>query len=227
VSANGERKLALVFTVVPLIPVFQQLTRELLPDVETFNIVDESLLRDAIRDKGLTPKVFRRVARYVEGAEEAGADGILVTCSSIGPAVDAARWNVSVPLLRVDLPMAERAVEIGSRVGVLATLRATLGPTAALIERCGSERSRRVEVVAHVCEGAFDAVVAGDVATHDSLVRKGLQSLKGKVDVVVLAQASMARVTDALPDSELFCPILSSPRLGVERMAELLQAASP
>ena len=44
--------------------------------------------------------------------------------------------------------------------------------------------------------------------------------------MVVLAQASMARVVDALPESERTVPILSSPRLGVERVAELLGLAA-
>jgi len=48
-----------------------------------------------------------------------------------------------------------------------------------------------------------------------------------QVEVVVLAQASMARVVDALPAAEKVVPILSSPRLGVEAakkmMDELIQ----
>ena len=43
--------------------------------------------------------------------------------------------------------------------------------------------------------------------------------------MVVLAQASMARVVETLPESERTVPILSSPRLGVERVAELLALA--
>jgi hypothetical protein len=40
--------------------------------------------------------------------------------------------------------------------------------------------------------------------------------------VVVLAQASMARVIETLTDAERATPILSSPRLGMERMREVL-----
>jgi hypothetical protein len=71
--------------------------------------------------------------------------------------------------------------------------------------------------------GAFDAVLAGDVATHDRLVRAKLAELSGRVDVVVLAQASMARVVvDTLGVDERRGPILSSPRLGMERVAARL-----
>jgi hypothetical protein len=45
--------------------------------------------------------------------------------------------------------------------------------------------------------------------------------------VIVLAQASMARVADALDPTETGgTPILSSPRLGMERVAARLRAMS-
>ena len=54
--------------------------------VETFNIVDDSLIKDVIRQNELTQQTASRVGDYVRSAELAGADQILVTCSSIGRA---------------------------------------------------------------------------------------------------------------------------------------------
>ena len=42
------------------------------------------------------------------------------------------------------------------------------------------------------------------------------------VDVVVLAQASMARVAEAMPPGAVPVPVLSSPRLAVERLRQVL-----
>lgn len=193
-----------------------------MPDAEVFHIVDESLLGVTRKTGKLTPATRRRVLGYVESAAEAGADLVVVTCSSIGPAVDASRDFVPVPVLRVDEPMADEAVRLGARIGVLATLRTTLEPTAELVERRARDAGLEVEVVARVCDGAFDALSAGDRERHDELVRDGLRGLAREVDVVVLAQASMARVADTLPDDERPVPILASPRLGVERAAELV-----
>ena len=75
-----------------------------------------------------------------------------------------------------------------------------------------------------LCEGAFDAVLAGDVATHDRMVGESLAELSGTVDVIVLAQASMARVVADLPPEERRIPILSSPELAVARAAEVMAA---
>jgi Asp/Glu/hydantoin racemase len=190
--------------------------------VETVDIVDETLLRDATREGRVSLSTARRLLGHLDAAEQHGADAILVTCSSMGSAVDAARPFAGVPVLRVDQAMAEQAVARGTRIGVLATLWSTLRPTAALIERTAAEAGRSVEVRDRLCSGAFEALGAGDADRHDELVREGLRELLGWADVIVLAQASMARVVDTLDADERATPILSSPRLGMEHVRDIL-----
>jgi Asp/Glu/hydantoin racemase len=213
-----------VHTVLSLPPTFSALAGELVPEAEVFHIADETLLSNTRREGRLTPATRRRVLGYVESAAEAGADLVVVTCSSIGPAVDASREFLDVPVLRIDEPMADEAVRRGSRIGVLATLATTLEPTAELVRRRALEADRDVEVTAKVCDGAFEALAAGDRDRHDELVRAGLRELIAGSDVVVLAQASMARVVETLGEDERPVPVLSSPRLGMERAAQLLRS---
>jgi Asp/Glu/hydantoin racemase len=216
--------IAFVHTVVSLQPVFGQLAEELVGGEEVFHLVDESLLGVTRRAGTLTPTTRRRVLGHVESAIGAGADIVVVTCSSIGPAVEASRPFVDAPLVRIDEPMADLAVQSGSRVGVLATLATTLEPTADLVERRAAAAGKPVTVRPQLCEGAFEALTVGDRDRHDELVRDGLRQLFGDVDVVVLAQASMARIADALPEDERSVPVLSSPRLGMEHVARLVQS---
>lgn len=215
-------RLAIVHTVAGLVPRFRELAAELMPDVETFDIVDETLLRDATAEGRVSLDTARRLFGHLAAAERHGADAILVTCSSMGGAVDAAQRFAGVPLLRVDQAMAEQAVSLGSRIGVLATLGSTLEPTGELVRRTATETGRSVEVREAVCEGAFEALRSGQTERHDELVRTGLRELLGWADIIVLAQASMARVVDTLGPDERRTPILSSPRLGMERMRDLL-----
>ena len=72
---------------------------------------------------------------------------------------------------------------------------------------------------------ALDAVLAGDVATHDRIVGEGLAELSGAVNVIVLAKASMASVVANLPPERLKVPILSSPELAVSHAAEVMAGA--
>jgi len=210
------KTLGLVHTSATLVPVFAQLCKEKLPGVEVFNIADDSLIKDVIRRGELTPHTARRVTEHVASAEAAGADYILVTCSSIGRAVETAATLAGVPVLRVDQPMADRAVQTGKRIGVVATLPTTLEPTADLICRRALKADKEVVITSRLCEGAFAALMGGDAAKHDTLVSAALRELSTQVDVIVLAQASMARVVDGLPAADKIVPILSSPDLAVE-----------
>jgi Asp/Glu/hydantoin racemase len=218
------KRLAYIHTVAGLVATFKALSDELLPGVDLFHIVDESLLQNTIRANQLTSQTMRRLLRLVISAEEAGADIVMVTCSSVGPAVEASRPFVQIPVLRVDEPMAELAVQSGTTIGVAATLPTTLKPTADLISNVAARQGKSVQVLSKLCEGAFQAVVSGDTARHDQLVSSGLQELAPQVDVIVLAQASMARVVENLPEETRRVPILSSPRLAVERLAQLIQS---
>ena len=218
----SKKRLTLIHTSGVMIPVFGGLCAELLPEVEIVHVVDESLLKDIIANKGLSKATARRVVGQIISAEQAGADFIMVTCSSIGPAAELGRRLVDVPVMRVDEPMAELAVKQGSHIGVVATLASTLNPTAELIKTQAKEQAKEVEVTTKLCEGAFEAVISGNAATHDKIVGAGIRELAERVDVIVLAQASMARVVDNLAAEAKKVPILSSPRLAVERLANLL-----
>jgi len=217
-----KKTLSLIHTSATLVPVFQQLCRAKLPNVDTFNLADDSLIKDVIAHGALTPKTAWRVAEHIHSAEVAGADYILVTCSSIGPAVEAAAPLTGVPVLRVDQPMADKAVRMKRKIGVIATLATTLAPTADLIRRRAEAAGRRIELTSRLCEGAFDALMGGDAAKHDAMVAAALQELAGRVDVIVLAQASMARVVEGLAESGRRVPILASPPLAVEYLATVL-----
>jgi Asp/Glu/hydantoin racemase len=213
------KKLGLIHTSATLVPVFADLCKELLPGVETFNIADDSLIKEVIVAGRLTPSVSRRVAGHVIAAQEAGADQVLVTCSSIGEAIERAAALVEIPVLRVDQPMADEAVRIGGKIGVAATLPTTLGPTTDLIRRRAAVAGASPTIVSRLCEGAFDCLMSGDSTKHDALVAEALLDLAATCDVVVLAQASMARVVGQLGDAAPKTPMLSSPRLAISYLA--------
>ena len=218
------QKLAFLHTSHVLIPVFAGLAKDLLPDFEVFHMTDESLIRNTIRAEGLTRETTRRVAALIGLAHDGGAAAVMVTCSSIGAAVPIARLLYDFPIFRIDEAMAEAAVSQGSRIGVAATLRTTLDPTMQLLSDTAEDAGKAVEIIPALFEGAFEAVLAGNTELHDSMVAEGLVELRTKADVVVLAQASMARVVSRLPESGGI-PILSSPELAVRRMQSALAPA--
>lgn len=217
-------KLALIHTSATLVPIFQELVATYLADkdIEVFNIVDDSLIKNTIRQNKLTADTARRVSDYIGSAEQAGADFILVTCSSIGPAVEASELLTSIPVLRVDRPMADLSVRIGKKIGIIATLETTLQPTMDLVSRRAEAIAKEVELVSLCCEGAFEALMEGNAEVHDQIVAESLRKLSSQVDVILLAQASMARVVDQLEQADKKVPILASPPIAMEYLAEIL-----
>jgi len=215
-------RLAYLHTVTTLAATFRTLTDELIPGTDIFHIIDESLLQNTIRANQLSKTTMRRLISYLVSAEDAGADLIMVTCSSVGPAVDIGKSLVNIPVFRVDQPMADLAVQTGQRIGVAATLNTTLDPTTALVQNRAKAAGKQVSVISKLCEGAFEAVISGDTEKHDQIVSQGLRELIAAVDVIVLAQASMARVVESLSEEDRRIPILSSPRLAVEHLARVI-----
>lgn len=219
----SQKTLGLVHTSATLVPVFAELCSKYLPGIKVFNIVDDSLIKNTIACGELTASTSKRVVNYAASAEEAGADYILFTCSSIGPAVETAATLTGVPVLRVDQPMADKAVQTGKRIGVIATLSTTLEPTSDLVRRRAIAAGKEIELKSVLCEGAFDALMSGNAATHDKKVGDALKQLLNEVDVIILAQASMARVVDTLTDAERKVPILASPPIAIQHLATLLK----
>jgi Asp/Glu/hydantoin racemase len=204
---------------------FGELAAELLPGVEVEHVVDESLLQDTIAAGEMTPEVERRFVERAEALRATGVDAVVLTCSSVGPAAEAVSAG-ETPVLRVDEAMAEEAARLGARIGVAATLPTTLKPTADLVRSAAARAGRTVEVRTALAEGAFQ-LLATDPAEHDRRVRAALEDLAAWAEVILLAQASMARAltSDRIEVGGRATPVLTSPRLGMEKLARTLGVA--
>jgi aspartate/glutamate racemase len=197
------------------------LFEELAPEAELYNIVDDSLLPEVLQNAGVTKEVTQRICAYAYMAEIAGADLIFNQCSSVGESADLAKELVSVPLVKVDERMAEVACEQGNKIGVVATLGTTLGPTVRLVQATARKMNKEVEVVESLCDGAFEILRSGNVKKHNEMVIEKIEKLYDKVDVVICAQGSMVPLVAELGNPPI--PVLTSPRLGVEKAVEVLK----
>ena len=218
----GQKKVFIIHTSAVSMTELLRLFAELAPEVVVRNIMDDSLLPDVIENGGVTDAVMQRLATYAKMAELAGADLIFTQCSSVGEAADKAAEEVAVPLVKIDERMAEAACEIGRRICVIATLKTTLGPTCRLVQKTAERMGKQIEIVEKLCEGAFDKLIAGDRRGHNAMVLEGIHELAEQTDVVVCAQGSMMALLDELGETKV--PVLTSPRLGVEKAVQVLRA---
>ena len=217
-----KSKLVLVHTVAPLVSVFDKLGEELLPATQLVHILDEPLLQ-VIQGRGrLAAEDSARMAEHVAMAERAGASAVLITCSTVSPCVDEVAAESSIPVMKIDEAMIARAVAHGPLIAVIATAASTLEPTLQLLQAAAKSQGRDVEITLVLVESALSALLAGDGPAHDGLVKKAVLEHSRSADVVILAQASMARVLEAISAAERTVPILSSPHLALEQVGRLL-----
>ena len=100
------KKLALLHTSAVLAPLFASLCAKWMPEARIFHMVDESLIKNTIQAGHLQKLTIRRLIAMIESGFDAGADAMLVTCSSIGPGVEIAQMLFDLPVIRVDEAMA-------------------------------------------------------------------------------------------------------------------------
>jgi Asp/Glu/hydantoin racemase len=129
---------------------------------------------------------------------------------------------VNIPVLKIDEPMADKAISLGARIGIVATASTTLKPTTELVQMRAALMGKKIQVESVLCQEAYSALWAGDMETHDRLLRETLHSLMSRSDVIMLAQASTARVLETIPATAQTVPILTSPRLAVEQARDVL-----
>jgi len=210
------KTLAMIHTVSSLAAPFGALARELLPGVNLFHVADEGLLDRILRAGEITPAMCLRVVELASHAQEDGADAILLTCSAMSPAVDLAAPLLHVPIYKVDQAMVDRALELGRRIAVFSTARATLTSVSELVRNTAAARGRQVEIVIGLCEEAMAALRNGRREDHDRLVRAALSDLVRGCDVLLMAQASATQALRQEDQDGLGVPILTSPRLALE-----------
>ncbi|MFZ3572897.1 aspartate/glutamate racemase family protein [Streptomyces sp. BH097] len=195
------------------VPVFDALRDADHPGLELRHVVREELLARAGAEgpEAVTDEVRALLAAAVAG----GADAVLCTCSTLGAVAEGLAAEAGVPVLRVDRPMAARAVAEGERIAVVATVRSTFGPTLDLIAEEAGRAGRAVDVRTVFVEGAWELFLAGDRDGYLALVAEAITGIAG-ADVIVLAQASL---TDAAERAHTALPVLSSPRPGLAAAA--------
>jgi len=214
------KRIAFLHTVSSLVEKFRALANGSLPGLDVFHMLDESLLKDLISQEPV-PGITRRLVTFVGLAVDAGAELVVFTCSSTSPLIDTARRCYQAPILKVDDPMAERAVQLGYRIGVLCTTTSTLSPSTDLLADHAARLGRKVEVEAVLVKDAFAMLQQGDRARHDGLVEVAADDLAARSDVIVLAQASMAHLAEPLA-ARVPVPVLSSPPILLETLRKRL-----
>jgi aspartate/glutamate racemase len=196
------------------------LFRELDPEIRVNFASDDSLIQDVLANEGPTQAVIRRLCAYAALAQDAGADLIINQCSSVSEVADIYGKMLDVPVLKIDQPMAEKAVSMGEKIALVTTNTTTVGPSRRLLERCAAAAGKTIQVKECVVDGAMEMLFRGDTKGHNDLLRAMIEAQDGTCDVIVLAQGSMIAIMPEI--THVKTPVLTSLPLGVQRAVEML-----
>jgi len=195
--------------------------KKYIPDAEMINIIDDSLLQEALANKGVTPDLIGRLYNYYKNLQDLGCVCALNQCSSVGEASDIVGKLIRIPILKIDGPMAEEAVKLGSKIAVIATAISTVEPSSRLVESKAKAAGKSVKVDRCFVEGAYDFLLkTGDRQKHNEMVIAKIKEAAETHDVIVLAQGSMYHLIPMLKDIKV--PVLTSLETGVAQLQKFL-----
>ncbi|MEM0989928.1 MAG: aspartate/glutamate racemase family protein [Pseudomonadota bacterium] len=190
-------------------PVADALLR-LWPAAEPMHLLDDRLSVDRARGVPVA-ETDRRIMALAVYAREAGADGVLFTCSAFGPAIEAAANTLDCPVLRPNEAMFRDAIAIGGPIGLLASFEPSIPPMAQEFAEITD-----IELRTDCAPNAMIALSAGDGPAHDEALAVVAEGLSG-CTAVMLAQFSTARARDAV-QARVNLPVLTSPDSAVLAM---------
>ncbi|MEA4933207.1 MAG: aspartate/glutamate racemase family protein, partial [Lawsonibacter sp.] len=144
--------------------------KEKVPGVRVEFITDSTLLSDVRANGGPSQAVIDRMTLYAKAAEISGADLIVNSCSTVGEVADLYEKEVNIPVMKVDLPMAQEAVRLGTKIALIATVETTLGPSQRLIEQIGAEQGKTMVCTQYLQNPAWDALQAGHPEEHNRIL---------------------------------------------------------
>lgn len=201
-----------------------ELLQEKVPGVRVEFITDSTLLSDIRAAGGPSQAVIDRMTLYAKAAEISGADLIVNSCSTVGEVADIYAKEVGIPVMKVDLPMAEEAVRIGTKIALIATVETTLSPSQRLIEKTGREQGKKMECTQYLQNAAWDALQAGHPEEHNRILMENIRELdKMGYDAIVMAQVSMRALLPDLEDvkTPLLCSFFSGYHAVADKLNEI------
>ena len=197
-------------------------------DAEIYDLLDTSLSADLAADQGvLGDQMFERFETLGKYAAEVGpsgrrADGILFTCSAFGPAINAARKDLEIPVLRPNEAAFNEAIARGGKAVLFVTFKPALKLLLEEFQEMAKEAGSDVTVEGRLVEGALAALQGGKPEEHDRLIAEAAASFEN-VTTVVLGQFSMARA-GAEVRKRVSAPVLTTPDTAVDAMKNLVSA---
>ncbi len=210
--------IAIIHAVCAAILPIEKTFERLWPDADIINVLDETLSRNLAKAGEMTPELMARIDRLGKFSQDGGANAVLYSCSAFGEAIEAARANMDIPVLKPNEAMLKDAINIGEKILLAATFEPSIKPVLLELEEMASKMGKKVDARSCYASGALDALNHGEFELHNRLIAEAVEN-SGPYDVVLLSQFSMAQAQTAVSKVVTF-PVLSSPGSAVAQLKQ-------
>jgi Asp/Glu/hydantoin racemase len=191
------------------------------PEAEAVNLLDDGLTIDRAKEGAeLSEELIERFVDFGRYAQRIGADGILLTCSAFGPAIDRMEEELPLPVLRPNEAMFREAIGAGDRIGMLATFAPAVATMEEEFRQFAAEAGSDATLETIVVPDAIDLLRQGDAESHNRLVAEAAPRFADH-DAVMLAHFSTSRAAETVR-GEVDVPVLAAPEAAVTRMKSLV-----
>jgi len=215
-----SKRIALVHAVTPAMAPIADAFRELWPEADCVNILDDALPRDLQTAGRISPQIMERFSALGTYAANVGADALLFTCSAFGVAIEAVAREQRFPVLKPNEAMFDAALERGTKIGMLATFQPSVPSMESEFDELTASRGVRAEIRTVCVPDAMAALNRGDTETHNALLAEAAPQL-ADCDAVMLAQFSTSRAEKAVA-ARLAIPVLTAPKAAVRKLQAAL-----
>jgi Asp/Glu/hydantoin racemase len=219
-SVGPNPKIFLIHATPLAMPAIKASFDTLWPEARIANLLDDSLSGDLQEQGSITPSIFERFKALAEYGYRSGGRGIVFTCSSFGPAIDACKQSVPIPVLKPNEAMIEEALQYGDKIALLATFAPAIKPISDEFHEYARTLGRKLEILPLVALNALDALRKGDIAGHDELIAEEAKKA-ANCDVVCFAQFSMTSAAKRCAEAS-GRPVLTTPDSAVAKLKVLL-----
>jgi len=191
------------------------------PEAEAVNLLDDGLTIDRAKQGAeMSEELIDRFVDFGRYARRIGADGILITCSAFGPAIDRMIEELPLPILKPNEAMFREAIASGKRIGMLATFAPAVPTMEEEFRQFAAEAGAASTLDTIVVPEAIDLLRRGDATAHNRLVAD-MAPRFGDRDAIMLAHFSTSRAAEEVR-RKVDRPVLTAPDAAVIRMKTLV-----
>lgn len=201
------------------------------PEAFCFDLLDTSLAIDRAEAGELDDSMKKRFATLATYAAESMGKGgrtagILFTCSAFGPAIDAVKQIVTVPVLRPNEAAFASALTTGADFLLIVSFEPSREALETEFRAMAAAAGKSISVKTVLAEGALAALQSGDTERHDRLLCETAVQNAGSADTIILGQFSQARARPLVAENLPGRTVLSTPHSAAEALRKLVSNVS-